>query len=160
MSFVIGVCGYHRSGKTTFIEKLVRELTWRGYNVATIKNIHLKFSVDTEGKDTWRHGVAGSSVVVAASQNETSFIYKKELALEEIVAILERVSNPHVILVEGGKREKIPKIAIGDIEVDGAIFRYRYDSDRYGSENDNDNFNAILQYIIDCIVKGESKISP
>jgi molybdopterin-guanine dinucleotide biosynthesis protein MobB len=144
MSFIIGVCGYHGSGKTTLIEKLVRELTNRGYKVTTIKNIPKDFSIDKNGKDSWRHGVAGSNIVVISSPNETSFIHKRGLLLDEIVEILEHMSNPDVILVEGRKWEKIPKIAVGDIEVDGAIFRY---------DRENDNFDKILQSIVDSIEK-------
>ena len=59
---VIGVVGRKDSGKTVIIESTVRALTRKGYRVATAKHVNQKgFSIDTEGKDTWRHSVAGAT---------------------------------------------------------------------------------------------------
>jgi molybdopterin-guanine dinucleotide biosynthesis protein B len=139
MSVIIGVCGYHGSGKTTLIEKLIKELTKDGYKVATIKNIPKAFSIDMKGKDTWRHGEAGAKVIVVSSPNETSFIFKGGLEPEEIAKILDFIIKPDVILIEGRKEAKIQKIAVGDIEIDDATLRY------------DENFDEILGYIIDSI---------
>jgi len=50
--------GYKKVGKTTLIEKLVPELSSRGYRVATVKHHHSDFpvSVDRAGTDTWTSG--------------------------------------------------------------------------------------------------------
>ncbi len=134
MKNVIGICGYHNSGKTTLIERLIRRLKRDGYRIATVKNIPKRFSIDTEGKDTWRHGEAGASVVVSSSPNETAFIFKRGMALTEIVDILDKIAHPDLILVEGRKKEKIPKISVGDIELEDAV---RYD----------DNLDEILSWM-------------
>jgi len=64
---VIGVVGGKKSGKTTTIEILTRGLTKRGYTVAVAKHIsETNFTLDTEGKDTWRFVQAGAKTVVAA----------------------------------------------------------------------------------------------
>jgi molybdopterin-guanine dinucleotide biosynthesis protein B len=131
---IIGICGYHRSGKTTLIEKLIRRLKKDGYRITTIKNIPKPFSIDTEGKDTWKHGAAGAQVVVASSPNETAFIFKRGMPLDEIAEILNAAEHPDVILVEGHKAEEIPKIAVGTIELEGAI---KYE----------DNLEEILRWI-------------
>ncbi len=138
MKKVIGICGYHNSGKTTLIEKLIRWLRNEGYKIATIKNIPKRFSIDTEGKDTWKHGQAGASVVVASSPDETAFIFKKGMGLKEIVDILNEIARPDLILVEGRKMERIPKISVGDIELEGAI---KYE----------DNIDVIQSWIQDFI---------
>jgi molybdopterin-guanine dinucleotide biosynthesis protein B len=135
---VIGICGFHKSGKTTLIVKLLARLKEAGYRIATIKNIPKPFSIDTEGKDTWKHGVAGARVVVAASPNETAFIFKRGMPLDEIAEILNAVEHPDVILVEGHKAEEIPKITVGTIELEGAI---KYE----------DNLEEILRWITDRI---------
>ncbi len=136
---MIGICGYHNSGKTRLIEKLTRRLKMEGYSVATIKSIPRRFSIDTEGKDTWRHGEAGASVVVASSADETAFIFKRGMGLKEITDILNTIAHPDVIIVEGRKMEKIPKIAVGDIELDDAM---RYD----------DNLDEILSWLKDSCI--------
>src|SRR3972149_10484765 len=55
--------GYKKVGKTTLIEKLIAELSNRGYRVGTVKHHHSDFpvSVDTVGTDTWRHRQAGAA---------------------------------------------------------------------------------------------------
>ena len=138
MKNVIGICGYHNSGKTTLIEKLIRRLRNEGYKIATIKNIPKKFSIDTEGKDTWKHRHAGASVVVASSPDETAFIFKRGMELKEIGDILNKIVHPDLILVEGRKMERIPKISVGDIELEGAI---KYE----------DNIDEIQSWIQDFI---------
>ena len=138
MRNVIGICGYHNSGKTTLIEKLIKWLKNDGYKIATIKNIPKKFSIDTEGKDTWKHRQAGASVVVASSPDETAFIFKRGMELKEIADILNKIVHPDLILVEGRKMERIPKISVGDIELEGAI---KYE----------DNIDEIKSWIHDFI---------
>ena len=138
MKNVIGICGYHNSGKTTLIEKLIRRLRNEGYKIATIKNIPKKFSIDTEGKDTWKHRHAGASVVVASSPDETAFIFKRGMELKEIADILNEIARPDLILVEGHKQAEVPKISVGDIELEGAI---KYE----------DNIDEIQSWIQDFI---------
>ena len=47
---ILSIVGKSDSGKTTLIEKLVPELTRRGYRVATVKHDVHGFEVDREGK--------------------------------------------------------------------------------------------------------------
>ncbi|MGA7594354.1 MAG: molybdopterin-guanine dinucleotide biosynthesis protein B [Gallionella sp.] len=62
--------GHSGAGKTTLIEKLLRELSGRGLRVATIKHAHHKVVLDTPGKDSWRYKQAGAvmSMLVTASE--------------------------------------------------------------------------------------------
>ena len=57
---VIGVAGFKNAGKTTLVEKLVREFTLRGYRIATVKHAHHSFDIDHEGRDSFRHRQAGA----------------------------------------------------------------------------------------------------
>lgn len=134
---ILGVCGYSKSGKTTFIEELLKVLVADGYDIATIKHIpHEGFSIDTEKKDTWRYRNAGASTVVASSPGETVFMVKEGMQLNLILQMIQTISKPDLILVEGYKNESIPKIAVGQIEErPNTIFRYE------------DNLEEILQYI-------------
>ena len=43
---VFGITGWKNSGKTTLTEKLVAELTRRGYRVSTVKHAHHDFDID------------------------------------------------------------------------------------------------------------------
>jgi molybdopterin-guanine dinucleotide biosynthesis protein B len=113
---ILGVYGLQDSGKTQMIEKLIAELSKKHYAVASIKHTSLKMSVDFEGKDTWRHWKAGSDPVALSSETETSIIKHSKMSLEELAQMISRDFGPDVVLVEGGKQGKFPKIAIGDLE--------------------------------------------
>ncbi len=140
---VIGVVGYHNTGKTTLICKLIERLTERGYSVSTIKNIPKDgFSMDIEGTDTWRHGKSGAGLVVASTSGETTFIVKNGMPFEDILRTMDNMTSPDVILVEGHKTEDIPKIVLGDIEMDGGGRRY---------DPDADDFEDILDYVTEAI---------
>jgi molybdopterin-guanine dinucleotide biosynthesis protein B len=101
---VIGVVGGKKSGKTTTIEILTRELTKRGYKIAVAKHIpEPNFTLDTEGKDTWRFVQSGAKTVVAASAGEIATIEKtrRELSLKEI---LQRCRGSDIVFLEGFRK--------------------------------------------------------
>jgi len=70
---ILAVLGHKNSGKTTVAEHIVSTLVKRGFKVAVAKHIGKKgFSMDSEGKDTWRYSVAGANPVIAISNSETT----------------------------------------------------------------------------------------
>jgi molybdopterin-guanine dinucleotide biosynthesis protein B len=109
---IISIVGKSDSGKTTLIEKLVPELTRRGYRVATVKHDVHGFEVDQEGKDSWRHKKAGAHTVVISSPNKVALIrdVEKDLTLDEIRDRL--IQDVDLILSEGYKKDIQPKIEI------------------------------------------------
>ena len=52
---IFGVVGYKNTGKTGLMERLVTEITTRGFSVSTIKHAHHSFDVYHAGKDSHRH---------------------------------------------------------------------------------------------------------
>lgn len=114
---VIAVVGSRHSGKTTAVEAIVRELTKKGYKVATAKHIHgPNFTIDTEGRDTWRHTKAGAHIAIAVAARELATIRKTDttkLSLSDIIKNCE--DNTDVIIIEGFRRlvaqdPTVPKI--------------------------------------------------
>jgi molybdopterin-guanine dinucleotide biosynthesis protein B len=109
---IISIIGKSNSGKTTLLEKLIRELKQRGYRVATIKHhSHAGFEVDQPGKDTWRHAQAGSDLVIIAAPDKIAVVRKleQELSLDEVAAGIEGVD---IILTEGYKSAGKPAIEV------------------------------------------------
>lgn len=110
---VIGVTGWKNSGKTTLVEKLVRELTGRGYKIATVKHAHHAFDIDHEGTDSYRHRLAGAGEVAIVSGARWALMHEigegKEPDMDEIVA---RLAPCDLVVVEGYKREPHPKIEV------------------------------------------------
>ena len=120
---VIGVVGGKKSGKTTVIEILTRELTKRGYKIAVAKHIpEPNFTIDTEGKDTWRYAQAGAKTVVAASAGEIATVEKTrgDVSLKEI---LQRCVGNDIVLLEGFRKlvaedKTMHKIVVAESEQD------------------------------------------
>lgn len=109
---IISIVGKSDSGKTTLIEKLVPELTRRGYRIATVKHDVHGFEVDREGKDSWRHKRAGAHTVVISSPEKVALIrdVERDLSLMEIRDKLIR--DVDLVLSEGYKRDVQPKVEI------------------------------------------------
>ena len=97
------------TGKTTLIEKIVRELTARGLRVGVIKHDGHDFEIDREGKDSWRFTQAGAKVSVIASAEKTAAIRQEGLGIRELIASVDGVD---ILLVEGWKNESLPRIGI------------------------------------------------
>jgi molybdopterin-guanine dinucleotide biosynthesis protein B len=108
---VFGVTGWKNSGKTTLVEALVRELTRRGWTVATVKHAHHDFDIDREGTDSYRHRKAGAREVAIVSGRRWALMHElqdeDEPRLEDVLA---RLSPADIVLVEGYKREAHRKI--------------------------------------------------
>jgi molybdopterin-guanine dinucleotide biosynthesis protein B len=113
---IIGVYGYQDSGKTTLVEGLIRELSGKGYKVASVKHSPDTEGTDIPGKDTWRHSEAGSDPVALQAADGTVIIKRPGQELESIVEMIQREFCPDVLIVEGHKEGGFPKIAVGDIE--------------------------------------------
>ena len=106
---VFAFAAWSGTGKTTLIEKIVRELTARGLRVGVIKHDGHDFEIDREGKDSWRFTQAGAKVSVIASAEKTAAIRQEGLGIRELIASVEGVD---ILLVEGWKNESLPRIGI------------------------------------------------
>jgi molybdopterin-guanine dinucleotide biosynthesis protein B len=109
---IVSIVGKSDSGKTTLIEKLLPELTRRGYRIATVKHDVHGFEVDQEGKDSWRHKQAGAYTVVIASPDKVAMIrnVERDLTLDEIRG--KFIQDVDLLLSEGYKKDVQPKIEI------------------------------------------------
>ena len=109
---VVSIVGKSDSGKTTLLEKVVRELTSRGYRIATIKHDTHSFEIDHPGKDSWRHKQAGAAITVISSPSKLALVADTDhdLTLFEIREIYMREVD--LIVTEGYKRETHPKIEV------------------------------------------------
>ena len=108
---IYGVVGYKNAGKTGLMERLVTEITQRGFSVSTLKHAHHTFDVDHPGKDSYRHRHAGAHQVLLSSRERWALMTElrgnDELPLSDLLKQLDAVD---LILVEGYKRDSHPKI--------------------------------------------------
>lgn len=108
---VFGITGWKNSGKTTLTERLVAELTARGWVVSTVKHAHHAFDIDHAGTDSFRHRAAGAMEVAIVSGTRWALMHELRADREpDLDSILARLSPCDLVLIEGYKRESHKKI--------------------------------------------------
>lgn len=115
---IVSFVGHSGSGKTTFIEKLIHLLTSEGIRVALIKHDVHGFEMDKPGKDTWRHKKAGAVATLISSANQIGLVMDSEYdhQPEELLPLLPVAD---LVIIEGYKRSKCPKIEVFRPEATG-----------------------------------------
>ena len=102
----IGVIGYKKTGKTSLVTNLARELTQRGYRIATLKHILQAKHLDLPFKDTAKH-LQHATQTAAISPAESVIFFNHRKSLEEMIKYLDA----DFLLIEGFSQEKtFPKI--------------------------------------------------
>lgn len=151
MPVAIAVVGGKKSGKTTTIEILTKELTERGYRIAVVKHIpDPNFTIDREGKDTWRYAQSGAKTVIGVSADEIATIEKRESANVSLKDILRRCRDDDVVFLEGfrnlvARNKAICKIVVVKSAEEG--------------EEDLEIFDPILAFVVSSPFKsGEKRI--
>ena len=126
---VVCVVGASDAGKTTVVEALADRLADRG-SVGTVKHLTHEPDVDTDGKDTARHRAAGASETYGLVDDDghhdgedgrggSWFATGRELSLSDA---LDRLGTRHeYAIVEGYSSSSLPKVALGDREVNDPV---------------------------------------
>ena len=110
---IVSIVGRSESGKTILVEQLIAEFKRRGYKIAALKHSHCGvIEVDQPGKDTWKFAQAGSDAVCISSPRKLAFIKKSDhdLRIDEVLPIIGPEFD--LVLVEGFKKSKLPKIEV------------------------------------------------
>jgi molybdopterin-guanine dinucleotide biosynthesis protein B len=114
---IITITGKSRSGKTTLIEKLIFHYKSTGRKVSVIKSMRHDFHTDPEGKDTYRYRKSGAFSSIITNGKMFSFISDIDDGSDPLVLAKKYFSTSDIIIIEGFKEGKIPKIeVIGDSE--------------------------------------------
>lgn len=110
---VLGIAGFSGAGKTTLLEKLIPILRADGLRVSLVKHAHCGFDVDHPGKDSHRHRKAGAGEVLVASDVRWALMHENEnTQAPQLQELLGHLSPCDLVLVEGWKRDPIPKIEV------------------------------------------------
>lgn len=108
---IYGIVGYKNAGKTGLMERLVTEISGRGFSVSTLKHAHHSFDVDHPGKDSYRHRDAGAHQVLLSSRARWALMTElRDNDEAPLSDLLQRLDPVDLILVEGYKRDTHPKI--------------------------------------------------
>lgn len=116
---IIGVAGFKNAGKTTLVEKLVIDLTARGFRVSTVKHAHHSFDIDHEGRDSFRHRKAGATEVAVVSSGRWALIHELRGEAEpNLEDILLKLAPCDLVIIEGYKRDGHDKIEVRNLCLD------------------------------------------
>lgn len=151
MGKVIAFSGPSNGGKTTIICKVAKHFIDNGLKVCIIKHDPKnKAKFDTPGKDSFKFQEVGANVVVA-SPKRTTFFFNEGMEIENIIANL---GNFDLLLVEGLKELKLPRISIFKDEIDPSYLPFSqaiasYKNDDFGILNFNlDDVSGICEWIL------------
>ncbi len=114
---ILGFVAYSGTGKTTLLLKIIPLLKAKGLRIGMIKHSHhKKFDIDHPGKDSYRLREAGAEQMLVASRKRWALMVEmeeefEEPNLEQLLYHLEQ-EKLDLILVEGFKHERFPKIEV------------------------------------------------
>lgn len=112
---VVSLVGKSGVGKTTVLERVIREIKRRGYKLGTVKHDTHGFEIDRPGKDSWRHARAGSDAVAISGPRKMALVrqLEEEVQLDDIIRMMGEVD---LVITEGYKRGDKPKIEVTRLE--------------------------------------------
>ena len=109
---IVSFIGKKKSGKTTVLLGVVKELLDRGYRVAALKHDTHGFNVDIPGTDSYRFREAGAQVVGISSPDQ--YVWQVTVDDERPLGeLIRQIREPvDLIITEGFKRQDAPKIEV------------------------------------------------
>lgn len=107
--YVLQICGYKNTGKTTFVNELIKYLKEFGYSVGTIKHDGHDFETQNFSEDNFQHFDSGAEKSLVFSKNKWLFIERKEKELDDLI---ELMMDMDVVIVEGCKNSELFKIEL------------------------------------------------
>ena len=127
---VLGFAASSGTGKTTLISRLIPLLNERGLKVGLIKHSHHDFDIDQPGKDSYRLRKAGASPVVLVSSHRRAIISELSTGEPRLSEQLFCFNNEPIdlVIVEGFKNEKFPKIELHRAELGQSLLHPHDDS--------------------------------
>ncbi len=110
---MISIIGLKNAGKTTFLVALASELVRRKFRVMTIKHGSHPADMDQKGKDTWRHWHEGKAERVLMESPGQRVLLERTAEQSDPITLARRyLSEADIVLVEGFKRARLPKIEV------------------------------------------------
>lgn len=114
---LVSFVGHHNSGKTTILRDVISNLSAAGVRIALIKHAHHTLNIEPY-KDSEILLQAGADFVIASSPH-LSMQYQRHEKAPDFADIVENIPvGIDLIIVEGFKKEALPKIEVLRRETD------------------------------------------
>jgi molybdenum cofactor guanylyltransferase/molybdopterin-guanine dinucleotide biosynthesis protein MobB len=175
---LFGIAGWKNSGKTTLTVALIKELSKRGYRVATVKCSHHDYAfeeslqnADRRPRDTDLHrsaGACGTGFMGGATfgivDNERALRPQLDVSgnrMQDLALLIEALADADIILVEGFKAAPFNKIEVRSAvaaprlaEQDGTVVAVATVDPKSGSsptEYSRDNVEALADDVVKAL---------
>lgn len=153
--FILQICGYKNTGKTTLVNKLVKFFSKYDLKVGTIKHDGHDFETINYLEDNFQHFNSGAQKSIVFSRNKWLLIEKKENTLE---AMMDLMKDMDIIIVEGCKNSSLPKIellrkGVSEYPISnpknriGVYSNFDYSKERCFKKDNDEIFHFLLKLI-------------
>lgn len=157
---LFSIVGRSGSGKTTLITKLIPCFVNLGLKIGSIKHTHHEVILDKPGKDSWKHGAAGSSQVLLITGDNMAVFGKteRESTIRELcdrwftgfdLVISEGFKNESCFKIEVTRKEnnKPPLFLDPSYHIEGIVADYPVQTDlpTFGSDEVETLFNWLCE---------------
>jgi len=179
---IVNIYGTSDSGKTTKVVEVIKRLSDENIKVASIKHTKGEFTIDAQGKDSYKHQEAGSKLTVLATALETDFIVKDVLELPTIIELMQSIKDVEVIVIEGYKeleletKDNMKRLTPDEVDVEKLVDEIKHivkiehaqeelpglDCGKCGNEHCSDFAREIIEKDRDpndCHAKNEENIT-
>ncbi len=109
---IVSFVGKKKSGKTTVVRGVIKELRSRGYRLAVIKHDTHGFEIDVPGTDSYRFREEGAEVVGISSPDK--YVWQNAVTEDPgLLKLASQIAEPvDLIITEGFKTQDAPKIEV------------------------------------------------
>ncbi len=119
---IVQVVGYQNSGKTTFVEKIIRAAVEKGLKVGAIKHHgHGGKPTSISGKDSTKHAAAGAQIAAVEGEGAVQIEWNPDVfELEKIVEVYDFLKMDWIV-IEGYKQATYDKVVLLKERQDAAL---------------------------------------
>lgn len=112
LPLIVSFVAWSGTGKTTFLERLLPELKALGLRVGVLKHHAHATTFDVPGKDTYRMAAAGADIVVGVGPLQTAVFIPGDASADIATVIRRHLGGMDLVIIEGYKRGRFPKIEV------------------------------------------------
>ena len=112
LPLIVSFVAWSGTGKTTFLERLLPELKALGLKVGVLKHHAHATTFDVPGKDTYRMAAAGADIVAGVGAAQTAVFIPGDASGDIEGVIRHYLGDMDLVITEGYKRGRYPKIEV------------------------------------------------